>query len=170
MNLSYEASRQIAKGWLDGAEIFNWLRDCVQIGDNRGVRWGALEGLSKWWWHNSETLELFKTAAQNDIDSAVREVSLRAIMALYFVWKDDPEMIVFFSGIVTTDIFEREYNLARNPRQSALEALLTYYPTHSKTHELLRDRATNDPGEQLRAWAQEQLEMQSVKLETEKEP
>jgi hypothetical protein len=38
---------------------------------------------------------------------------------------------------------------------------------HSKTLELLRDRATNDPDEQLREWAGEQLEMQIVKLKME---
>ncbi len=35
--------------------------------------------------------------------------------------------------------------------------LLTHYPTHPKTLELLRDRAENDPNEQLREWAEEQL-------------
>lgn len=33
--------------------------------------------------------------------------------------------------------------------------------THPKTLELLRDRAENDPDEQLRQWAGEQLAQQS---------
>jgi hypothetical protein len=36
--------------------------------------------------------------------------------------------------------------------------------THPKTLELLCDRATNDPDERSRQWAQEQLKMQTVKL------
>ncbi|MGV0026574.1 hypothetical protein [Phormidesmis priestleyi] len=44
---------------------------------------------------------------------------------------------------------------------------LSYDFTHSKTIELLHDQATNDPDEQLRQWAQEQLEIQTVKLEME---
>jgi hypothetical protein len=44
-----------------------------------------------------------------------------------------------------------------NSRSVTLKALLTYYLTHPKNLELLRDRATNDPDEQLREWAQEQL-------------
>ena len=36
-----------------------------------------------------------------------------------------------------------------------------------KTLKLLSDRATNDPDEQLREWAQEPLKMQNVKLEGE---
>jgi hypothetical protein len=55
----------------------------------------------------------------------------------------------------------------QNPRQNALEALLINYPTHSKTIELLRDRAANDSDEQLREWAQEQLKMQNEKLKVE---
>jgi len=38
---------------------------------------------------------------------------------------------------------------------------------HPKALELLRDRAINDPDEQLREWAQEQLKMQNVKLKEE---
>jgi hypothetical protein len=34
----------------------------------------------------------------------------------------------------------------------------------------VKNRATNDPDEQLRQWAQEQLEMQNVTLESEHMP
>ncbi len=44
---------------------------------------------------------------------------------------------------------------------------LDHYPTYLRTLELLRDRAENDPDEQLRQWAQEQLKMQNVKLKME---
>jgi hypothetical protein len=46
----------------------------------------------------------------------------------------------------------------RPPAQIALQYLLTNYFTHPKTRELLRDSASNDPDEQLREWAQQQLE------------
>ena len=42
--------------------------------------------------------------------------------------------------------------------------------TDPKTFELLCDRAENDPDEQLRQWAQEQLKMQNVKLKMEDTP
>ena len=51
-----------------------------------------------------------------------------------------------------------------NSRRVALNTILDHYPTHPKTLELLRDRAANDPDEQLREWAQEQLKVQNVKL------
>lgn len=56
-----------------------------------------------------------------------------------------------------------------NPCQLALQSLFVQYPTHPKTLELLRDRAINDPDEQLREWAQEQLKIKNVKLEIEEE-
>jgi hypothetical protein len=56
---------------------------------------------------------------------------------------------------------QNAYNILSFGRK-ALEALLTHYPNHPKTLELLRDRAGNDPDEQLREWAKEQLE----KMET----
>lgn len=40
---------------------------------------------------------------------------------------------------------------------------LNQYLTYSKKIELLRDRALNDPDEQLREWAQEQLEKLEIK-------
>jgi REP element-mobilizing transposase RayT len=45
-------------------------------------------------------------------------------------------------------------SLASKPK---LVQPLTHHYTHPKTIELLRDRAFNDPDEQLREWAQEQL-------------
>lgn len=38
-----------------------------------------------------------------------------------------------------------------------------------KTLELLHDRATNNPDEQLRQWAGEQLKMQNIKSKIEEE-
>ena len=50
---------------------------------------------------------------------------------------------------------------------SKQQHILPVLSTHPKTLELLRDRALNDPDEQLREWAQEQLKMQNVKLKEE---
>ncbi|GET42578.1 hypothetical protein [Microseira wollei] len=46
---------------------------------------------------------------------------------------------------------------------------MTHYPTNPETLELLRDRGANEPDEQLRDWAQEQLKIQNVKLSIEQE-
>ncbi|NJO53363.1 MAG: hypothetical protein HC840_32590 [Leptolyngbyaceae cyanobacterium RM2_2_4] len=44
-----------------------------------------------------------------------------------------------------------------NPRQIALAAILRNYPDHPQTLKLLRDRATNDPDEQVRKFAKKRL-------------
>ena len=53
-----------------------------------------------------------------------------------------------------------------NPRIIALKGLCRHYFTQSKTLELLHDRIINDPNEQLRQWAQEQLEKLKVNNES----
>jgi predicted NACHT family NTPase len=155
MNMSYEAARQIASGWSGNPTTFNWLQNCVQFGDNRGVRWGAIEGLADHWKDQPETALLIKSAAQNDIDSAVR---VTALIALVEIGKDESWIVDFLCHVTTSDSFEREHAEQHNPRKVALEALFLYQPTHPKTIALLRDRALNDPDEQLRQWAQERLD------------
>ncbi len=82
-------------------------------------------------------------------------------------WKDTPGIEDFWGQIVTDDPFERDKYWEGNPREIALNALLTHYSTYPKTLELLRDRALNDPDEQLREWAQEQLKIHNTKVRTE---
>ena len=64
-------------------------------------------------------------------------------------------------------MYKREADFEDNPRLIATQGLVRYYPTHPKTIELLRDRAINDPDEQLREWAQEQLEIHDAKIKVE---
>ena len=67
-------------------------------------------------------------------------------------------LILFIVGDRTlNDPFSRKYPWDANPRQTALEFLVRYYPDHPKTRELLQDRAHNDNDEQLRDWAAQQL-------------
>ncbi len=48
--------------------------------------------------------------------------------------------------------------LETNPRLTALESIVTLYVDHPQTITLLRDRVLNDSDEQLRQWAQKQLQ------------
>lgn len=66
-------------------------------------------------------------------------------------------MFEFFNDIAVNDSFKRsdDKSIAKyetNPRQTALEIILKYYPNHPQTLPLLQDRADNDPDEQLREW------------------
>ncbi len=72
-------------------------------------------------------------------------------------------MFEFFHDIALKDSFKRtedesghEY-LEDNPRQTALEIIIKQFPQHDQTLPLLRDRAKNDPDEQVREYAQKKL-------------
>ena len=63
-----------------------------------------------------------------------------------------------FYRIALNDPFQRENDFQDNPRQTALEAIVEYYPEHPQIFPLLQDRAENDPDEQLQEWAKETLQ------------
>ncbi|HEY9708593.1 MAG TPA: hypothetical protein V6D48_10365 [Oculatellaceae cyanobacterium] len=56
------------------------------------------------------------------------------------------------------DPFERKKIWEDNPRQIALEAIIKQRPDSPQTLSLLRNRAENDPDEQLREFAKKKLE------------
>lgn len=68
------------------------------------------------------------------------------------------ETFQLLCDVVMNDSFKRTHERQDNPRKPALEALLFYYSENPKAFEILHDRALNDPDEQLREWAQQQLE------------
>jgi hypothetical protein len=55
------------------------------------------------------------------------------------------------------DPFVREEKWEENPRQLALKIIIKQYPDNPQTLPLLRDRAENDPDEQVRNFAQNKL-------------
>ncbi|HBK62974.1 MAG TPA: hypothetical protein DD000_05435, partial [Cyanobacteria bacterium UBA11166] len=55
------------------------------------------------------------------------------------------------------DPFERENDYQHNPRKTALEAIIKYYPNHSQTLPLLRDRVENDSDDKVRKLASNTL-------------
>jgi hypothetical protein len=125
---------------------------------NRNPRQAALETLLKCYANHPHTPLFLMNRAESDPDGRVRSFILKNL-GLY--WKDEPSIFNFLCFRAVKDSHTFKKVRRSNPRKAALEALLTYYPTHPKTMELLRDRATNDPDEQLREWAQEQLKIQN---------
>ncbi|BAU44524.1 hypothetical protein [Leptolyngbya sp. O-77] len=98
-------------------------------------------------------------------EAVLQEMCLAAILGLVDNWKDHPSLIASLSEVAVENNF---YSMdaagslvgcaVDSPRQLALQALSTYYPNNPKVPALLRDRALNDPDEQLREWAQERLQ------------
>ncbi len=96
---------------------------------------------------------LLKTAK----DAVLPEICLAAISGLVDNWKDDSKLAESLCEIAVENPYGAMYEVD-NPRQVALKVLLTYYSTYPEILDLLRDRVVNDPDEQLREWAQKQLE------------
>jgi hypothetical protein len=158
--------QEIARRWKDQIDTFGWLKGCAINSDNVHVRSTAIQKLATGWKDDPDILQIFKSGMSHK-DWRVRSASLES---LSLCLENDFELFDTAYNYALNDPFNRKYYFQINPRKTALEALLTHYPTHPKTIELLRDRALNDPDEQLREWAQEQLKMQNVKLTMEDSP
>ncbi|NEP03123.1 MAG: NACHT domain-containing protein [Symploca sp. SIO2E9] len=147
------AIENIAKGWSDSETIYFWILSLTKSED-WAERLGAVKALALGWKNNEETLEILKFHVVEDIDWRVRGNAIRTLAEFYI---HKPAILELLSKVAVRDPFVRESRGQFNSRHIALINIVTHYPTNPKTLELLRDRATNDPDEQLREWATEQL-------------
>jgi GTPase SAR1 family protein len=147
--------QEIARKWKNHANTLEWLKDCARNSNKVHVRSTAVQELANGWKDDPDTLQILKSCIY-DTDWRVRSSVLEGL-SLY--WEDDPNLFKIICNCVLNDPFNRKYYFQINPRKMALNALVTQYPTHPKTLELLSDRAANDPDEQLRQWAKEQLDI-----------
>jgi hypothetical protein len=124
-----------------------------------------LVAMVRYWKESPELLSLIETfTSQKHFDP--RSKSL-LIQELAYKWEDQPSIFEFICECASNAHFALGHGRIQNPRKVALKALLAQYPTHPKTIELLHDRALNDPDEQLRKWAQQQLEQWEQKKGSE---
>ncbi|NET40171.1 MAG: HEAT repeat domain-containing protein, partial [Cyanothece sp. SIO1E1] len=148
------AVEELARGWKEDPDTLPMLKERAQSDDYWDVRIAAVEELARGWKEDPDTLPMLKEQAQSDDSGAVRRA---AVQELARGWKEDSSLLDFWCDRILNDPFEREDDFEANPRQIALKVLVQQYPTHPKTYELLADRAQNDNDEQLRKWAQRQL-------------
>ena len=97
---------------------------------------------------------MLKHLAQSDDNWAVRRA---AVEELALGWKDEPGIFEWLGDIAINHSFERQFDSPDYPRQTLLEIMLKQYPDRPKTLEILRDRFTNDPDEEVRQFAHEKL-------------
>ena len=129
-----------------------------------GMSWMATDSVS---WVGSKAVEMI--AKYFSEHPQTREFIAEVIVRENVVAQLLHNPILLFNKL---NIFDRLMSLNRAHsewlvRRISLELILKDYSTHPKTLELLHDRATHDPNEQLREWAQEQLETQNAKLTME---
>jgi len=162
--------QELAKSGKHDLEVLEIIKDSAERVEHPNLQQVALQELARRWKDEEITLSLLRKYSQST--ECFFGVRSEAITELAKGWSNEAWMFDFLYETSLKDPypFVREHDSNRNPRLRALKAILTYYSTHPKTWELLRDRATNDPDEQLREWAQEQLKMQNAKSKMEDRP
>ncbi|MBD2460233.1 HEAT repeat domain-containing protein [Oscillatoria sp. FACHB-1407] len=144
----------LAQGWSNNQDTLLLLQAAKD--DKYGlVREVALEALGRNWKDHPKTLPLIKTAALTDQAWQVRATAVELLVE----WGEEATSNIFdlLYQIAMEDGFEREEEFEQNPRLLAMQGLINVDLTHHKTLELLHDRAINDPDEQVREFAKEQL-------------
>jgi predicted NACHT family NTPase len=136
-------------GNITGSKPLEYYRRVYQI--NRP----AVAAVAATWKDDPETLPWLKQLAHSDDDGDVR---IAAVEELARGWKDDPELFELLCEVAINDPFDhRGKSRWRNPRQTALAALIELYPDRPQTLEIVRDRAQNDSDEIVRRFAQRKL-------------
>jgi hypothetical protein len=106
---------------------------------------------------NPEAFDILKNRLQDGSDPAIQAL---IIEALAYDSKVSPELLEIFCKAAKITPFSNVPNWDLHPQRASLKALITHYSAHPQTIALLHDRAINDPDEQLREWAQQQIEQQ----------
>ncbi|MBE8969613.1 HEAT repeat domain-containing protein [Nostocales cyanobacterium LEGE 12452] len=153
-NMRQAALQELARGFKDDADTLPILKQRIINDDNYNVRQAALQELARGFKDDADTLPILKQCVINDDNYNVRQA---AVQELARGFKDEAGIFDMFYKCAINDPFERKYDYEINPRRIALEIIIKQFPQHPQTLPLLRDRAENDPDEQVREFAQKKL-------------
>ena len=164
------ALQEIANKYQFDSDTLTLLKIYAQSDSSSDVRAAALQSLAQHYKNDPDTLLILKTCAQFDEHYDVRRVALQGLACSY---QDGSDLFDFLCDRTCNDPYKfdkveldiavqffnikAEIYLYLNPRYHTLKALIDQYPNHSKTLELLADRAQNDNDDQLKEWASKQL-------------
>jgi GTPase SAR1 family protein len=152
----WTAVGMIAQYYTTDPDTLRWLKHQGQVNEDLRVRELASKAIARHYSADPETFSWLKQQYQAHEEWFMRTHIVEAIADYLPI---TPEISEFLYSIVEHDTSVKPtFATVDTPRTIALKALLTHCSIHSKTIELLRDRALNDPDEQLREWAQEQLQ------------
>ncbi|MFN6478684.1 opioid growth factor receptor-related protein, partial [Nostoc sp. DedQUE07] len=144
----------IQEMWTWDFEQLECTHDYIQWLFPRFVRGAAVEELAQNFKDDPETKSILKERATQDDHEYVRGTAVQQL-AKYFKYQS--ELFDIYHNCAVNDSFERKEEDETNPRRIALEIIIKQFPQHDQILPLLRDRAQNDPDEQVREFAQKKL-------------
>jgi predicted NACHT family NTPase len=150
-NLPVEAVRELARGWKDNPDTLNFIKSLATNDGNSYVQSAAVRELVYGWKENPDILSFLKELATSDKSSI--NVQRSAVQELARAFNNEPGMFEFLRVIAVTQPSKSD-NLSRT---AVLKVIIKQFPQHPQTLPLLRDRAKNDPDEQVREFAQKKL-------------
>jgi HEAT repeats/NACHT domain len=141
----------IVQFWKNESDTLLWLKEKATLDQSRAVRLTALQSIMEGWENEPDTLSWLKEFIQHEKSKHVR---LAVVKAIARIWKDDPNTLSIVKNCC-------QYDKAKYVRIGVIEALTEGWKDHplSKPEvlDLLIDRSNNDPDEQVRKFAGEQL-------------
>jgi HEAT repeat protein len=151
-DVRWAAVWSIGKYYHKEPETLTWLKD-IALNDQHGwVRSAAVESIVEYYHQEASTLPWLKDIALNDQHEYVRRAAVESI-GQHYIQTDAAFKLL--CQIASQDPYRGESYF--NPRKTALEAVVKNYIDRPEVIELLRDRSTQEPDEELRIWAEEQL-------------
>jgi hypothetical protein len=132
--------------WQDNDETLPYLKKCLTM-TNHAVRRAAIQSISQLWQDDPDILPLLKQYQYDDN----LDIQLTAAKDLAQSQKDQLFLIDLLYNLIQDSDGEI------TPHQAVLQTIVENYPDRSEVLDLLLDRSKNDPDEQVRKYAKEQL-------------
>ncbi|MEH2261189.1 HEAT repeat domain-containing protein [Nostoc sp.] len=150
------AVRALAQNFKDDLDTKSILKERATQDTHEDVRSAAVRALAQNFKDDPDTKTWLKERATQDDHEDVRGAAVREL-AQHF--KYQPELLEIYYDCAVDNTFKDSHNprLKPNPRYIALEIIIKQFPQHPQTLTLLRDRADNDPDEQVREFAHKKL-------------
>ncbi|MEH2456748.1 HEAT repeat domain-containing protein [Nostoc sp.] len=150
------AIQALASNFPDDPDTRTFLKDRATADNDEYVRGAAIEALASNFKDDPDTHSILKDRATADNHGDVRCAAIQAL-AKYF--RNQPELFEIYYNCAMNDSFEGSDDpwFNPNPRRVALEIIVKQFPQYPQTLPLLRDKAANDPDEEVREFAQQKL-------------
>jgi len=149
------AVEALARGWKDDPDTLPILKRCAQTDEDSDVRRAAVAALAKGWKYAPDTLPILKRCAQDDENGDVRQAAFDAIAD---EWLVEPGILCFLVSCFLNDVALWPDELKGLSRLEVFKRLIGDADlTESQKLEILHNRMTDDPEEDIREYAKQQL-------------